>query len=160
MNWFEHNRFLGWFLIGLALGCLGVGLPFALAAQLLHPGKRVIVLNGDGSFGLNGMEFETAVRFNLPIVTLIGNDGQWGEIRLPQVAMMGEERAIATKLAPGTRYDKLAEAFGGYGELVTDPAQIVPALGRAFASGKPSIVNVLIDPDGVKKADAVRAYVL
>jgi acetolactate synthase I/II/III large subunit len=142
------------------LGCLGVGLPFALAAQLLNPGKRVIVLNGDGSFGLNGMEFETAVRFNLPIVTLIGNDGQWGEIRLPQIALMGEERAVATKLAPGTRYDKLAEAFGGYGELVADPAQIVPALERAFASGKPSIINVLIDPDGVRKADAVRAYVL
>lgn len=142
------------------LGCLGVGLPFALAAQLLNPYKRVIVLNGDGSFGLNGMEFETAARFNLPIVTLIGNDGQWGEIRLPQVALMGEERAVATKLAPGTRYDKLAEAFGGYGELVTDPAHIVPALERAFASGKPSIVNVLIDPDGVRKADAVRAYVL
>jgi acetolactate synthase I/II/III large subunit len=142
------------------LGCLGVGLPFALAAQLLHPDKRVIVLNGDGSFGLNGMEFETAVRFKLPIVTLIGNDGQWGEIRLPQVALMGEERAVATKLAPGTRYDRIAEAFGGYGELVEDPAQIAPALERAFASGKPSIVNVLTDPDGVKKADAVRAYVL
>jgi acetolactate synthase-1/2/3 large subunit len=142
------------------LGCLGVGLPFALAAQLLHPDKRVIVLNGDGSFALNGMEFDTAVRFNLPIVTLIGNDGQWGEIRMPQLQLVGEERAIATRLAPGTRYDKIAEAFGGYGELVEDPNEIVPALNRAFASGKPAIINVLVDPDGVKKADAVRAYVL
>jgi len=142
------------------LGCLGVGLPFALAAQLLHPDKRVIVLNGDGSFALNGMEFDTAVRFNLPIVTLIGNDGQWGEIRMPQLQLVGEERAIATRLTPGTRYDKIAEAFGGYGELVEDPNEIVPALNRAFASGKPAIINVLVDPDGVKKADAVRAYVL
>lgn len=142
------------------LGCLGVGLPFALAAQALYPHKKVIVLNGDGSFGLNGMEFDTAVRFGLPIVTLIGNDGQWGEIRLPQIALMGEERAVATELAPNVHYEKVAEAFGGYGEFVTDPNEIVPALKRAFASGKPAIVNVIIDPAGVTKADAVRAYVL
>ncbi len=142
------------------LGCLGVGLPFALAAQLLHPTARVIVLNGDGSFGLNGMEFDTAVRFNLPIITVIGNDGQWGEIRLPQRALVGAERAVATQLASGVRYDRIAEAFGGYGECVESPDQILPALERAAASGKPSIINVLIDPEGVQKADAVRAYVL
>jgi acetolactate synthase-1/2/3 large subunit len=142
------------------LGCLGVGLPFALAAQSLFPHKRVIVLNGDGSFGLNGMEFDTAVRFNLPIVTVIGNDGQWGEIRLPQLALVGEDRAIATRLSSGVRYDEIARAFGGYGELVQDPVDIVPAVERGLASGKPSIINVLIDPEGVAKADAIRAYVL
>lgn len=142
------------------LGCLGVGLPFALAAQALYPNKKVIVLNGDGSFGLNGMEFDTAVRFGLPIVTVIGNDGQWGEIRLPQIALMGEERAVATELAPNVHYEKVAEAFGGYGEFVTEPNEIVPAIRRAFASGKPAILNVMIDPAGVTKADAVRAYVL
>ncbi len=146
------------------LGCLGVGLPFALAAQVLYPNKKVIVLNGDGSFGLNGMEFDTAARFNLPIVTVIGNDGQWGEIRLPQIALMGEERAVATQLAPKAQYEKIADAFGGYGECVTEPNEIVPAIQRAFANAhsasKPSIVNVMIDPQGVTKADAVRAYVL
>lgn len=142
------------------LGCLGVGLPFALAAQALYPDKKVIVLNGDGSFGLNGMEFDTAVRFNLPIVTVIGNDGQWGEIRLPQIALMGEERAVATELAPNVHYERIADAFGGYGEFVTQPDEIVPAIQRAFVSGKPSIVNVMIDSAGVTKADAVRAYVL
>lgn len=146
------------------LGCLGVGLPFALAAQALYPDKKVIVLNGDGSFGLNGMEFDTAVRFGLPIVTVIGNDGQWGEIRLPQIALMGEERAVATALSPNVHYEKIAEAFGGYGEFVTEPGEIVPAIQRAFAhgkeTGKPAIVNVMIDPAGVTKADAVRAYVL
>lgn len=142
------------------LGCLGVGLPFALAAQALSPNKKVIVLNGDGSFALNGMEFDTAARFNLPIVTVIGNDGQWGEIRLPQIALMGEERAVATQLAPNTQYEKIADAFGGYGECVTNPNDIVPAIQRAFQGGKPSIVNVMIDPQGVTKADAVRAYVL
>lgn len=146
------------------LGCLGVGLPFALAAQVLYPNKKVIVLNGDGSFGLNGMEFDTAARFNLPVVTVIGNDGQWGEIRLPQIALMGEERAVATQLAPKAQYEKIADAFGGYGECVTEPNEIVPAIQRAFANAhsasKPSIVNVMIDPQGVTKADAVRAYVL
>src|SRR5581483_6849610 len=146
------------------LGCLGVGLPFALAAQLLHPNKKVIVLNGDGSFGLNGMEFDTAVRFNLPIVTVIGNDGQWGEIRLPQIALVGEERAIATELTPEAHYEKIAEAFGGYGEAVTEPNEIEPALRRALEFGKktckPSIVNVLLDPQGVIKANVLRAYVL
>lgn len=142
------------------LGCLGVGLPFALAAQLLNPGDKVLVLSGDGSFGLNGMEFDTAMRFKLPIVVVVGNDGQWGEIRLPQVALVGEERAVATQLAPETRYDLFAQAFGGYGELVDDPDEILPAVKRAFASGEPSVVNVLLDPEGVKKADAVRAYVV
>lgn len=146
------------------LGCLGVGLPFALAAQLLYPDRRVIVLNGDGSFALNGMEFDTAARFNLPIVTVIGNDGQWGEIRLPQVALVGTERAVATQLAPETHYEKIADAFGGHGEYVTQPDEIVPAVKRAFdfarRTSKPAIVNVILDPEGVVKADAVRAYVL
>jgi acetolactate synthase-1/2/3 large subunit len=75
-------------------------------------------------------------------------------------ALVGEERAVATQLAPDAHYEKIAEAFGGYGEYVTQPNEIVPAIRRAFACGKPSIVNVMIDPEGVTKADAVRAYVL
>jgi acetolactate synthase-1/2/3 large subunit len=142
------------------LGCLGVGLPFALAAQLLCTAKKVIVLNGDGSFGLNGMEFDTAVRFRLPIVVLVGNDGQWGGIRLPQLTLVGEERVIATQLSSNTRYDMIAQALGGYGESVESPGEVVPARRRAFASGKPAIVNVLLDPDGVREANAVRSYVL
>ena len=85
------------------------------------------------------MEFDTAVRFKLPIVTVIGNDGQWGEIRLPQIALMGEERAIATELAPRAHYEQIAGALGGYGEFVTDPTEIVPALQRAFAYGQRAI---------------------
>lgn len=146
------------------LGCLGVGLPFALAAQVLYPNKKIIVLNGDGSFGLNGMEIDTAARFHLPIVTVIGNDGQWGEIRLPQMALVGEERAVATALASDTHYEKIAEAFGGSGEYVTEPTEIVNVLERALEQAHrtrmPCIVNVMIDPAGVTKADAVRAYVL
>ena len=140
------------------LGCLGVGAPFAVAAQDLFPDKRVLIINGDGSFGLNGFEFDTAVRFGLPIVSIVGNDSGWGQIRGPQIGMVTEERAIATALAP-TRYDKIVEAMGGHGELVEDPAQIGPALERAFASGKPACINVTLDPGGMAKTGASTPYV-
>jgi acetolactate synthase-1/2/3 large subunit len=128
------------------LGCLGVGMPFAIAAKLARPEKRVMVLFGDGSFGLTGFEFDTAVRFGLPIIAIVGNDAAWGQMRKPQIASYGLDRAIATALAP-TRYDKVVEALGGHGELVTDPGEIVPALERAEASGKPACVNVMIHPN-------------
>jgi acetolactate synthase-1/2/3 large subunit len=141
------------------LGCLGVGAPFAIAAQHLYPERRVLILSGDGSFGLNGFEFDTAVRFGLPIVAIVGNDAGWGQIRGPQVQMVGAERAIATSLAP-TRYDKVVEALGGYGELVTMPGDIVPALERAFAVGKPACVNVMLDPGGMGKTGASSPYIV
>jgi acetolactate synthase-1/2/3 large subunit len=128
------------------LGCLGVGAPFAIAAKLLHPERPVFVIQGDGSFGLNGMDFETALRFKLPMVAVVGNDASWGQIRLPQVQLFGPEKSPATQLAP-TRYDKVVAALGGYGEHVTEPAQIRPALERAVASGTVACVNVLLDPE-------------
>ncbi|HEV8192485.1 MAG TPA: thiamine pyrophosphate-dependent enzyme, partial [Ktedonobacterales bacterium] len=129
------------------LGTLGAGTGFALAAKLARPDKQVAVLFGDGAFGLNGMEFETMARHNLPIVGVIGNDGQWAQIKHPQKAMLGH--STAADLASGTRYDQMVEALGGYGELVTEPDQIRPAIERAFASGKPACVNVLTDPNVV-----------
>ena len=141
------------------LGCLGVGAPFAIAAQHLYPQRRVLILSGDGSFGLNGFEFDTAVRFGLPIVAIVGNDAGWGQIRGPQVQMVGAERAIATSLA-ATRYDKVVEALGGYGELVTMPDEIAPALERAFASGKPACINVMLDPGGMGKTGASSPYIV
>ena len=128
------------------LGTLGVGMPFALAAQLAHPDKRVLIVYGDGSFGLNGFEFDTAVRFGLPIVGIIGNDHAWGQMLRPQAGLFGEDRLVATELA-ATRYDKVVEALGGHGELVTEPDQIRPALERAYASGKPACVNVMMRQD-------------
>ena len=141
------------------LGCLGVGAPFAVAAQHLYSDKKVLIINGDGSFGLNGFEFDTAIRFNLPIVSIVGNDAGWGQIRGPQINMMGEERAIATSLAP-TRYDKVVEALGGYGEHIEDPDEIGNALERAFASGKPACINVTIDPKGMAKTGASTPYIV
>jgi acetolactate synthase-1/2/3 large subunit len=127
-------------------GTLGVGFPFAIAAKAARPEKRVLLLCGDGTFGLNGFEIDTLVRHGLPIVCVVGNDGAWTQIREPQVAMVGEDRSVATKLATGTRYDRVAEALGGFGAFVTDAREIVPAIEAAFASGKPAVVNVLVDP--------------
>jgi acetolactate synthase-1/2/3 large subunit len=128
------------------LGTLGVGAPFAIAAQLANPGKRVVIVYGDGSFGLNGFEFDTAVRFGLPIVGIVGNDGAWGQMMRPQGAIYGWDRLQGTLLNV-TRYDKVVEALGGHGELVERPEQLRPALERAAASGKPALVNVVIRQD-------------
>jgi acetolactate synthase-1/2/3 large subunit len=136
------------------LGCLGVGAPFAIASKVLHPERTHWVIQGDGSFGLNGMDFETAVRFKLPMVCVVGNDAAWGQIRLPQVGMFGEDKSPATLLAP-TRYDKVVEALGGHGEHVTEPSQIRPALERAVASGTVACVNVMLDPEAPMKAGAM-----
>ena len=129
------------------LGTLGVGMPFAIAARVAFPHKEAFVLFGDGAFGLNGFEFDTAVRFNLPVVSVVGNNAAWNQIRYGQIARYGAARGgIANLLAP-TRYDRVVEALGGHGEHVTEPKHIRPALERARASGKPSCVNVMIDPD-------------
>jgi acetolactate synthase-1/2/3 large subunit len=135
----------GYWLDAGPMGCLGTGTGFAMAAQLARPGKKVLLLSGDGAFGLNGMEFESMARQKLPIVSIIGNDGAWGQIKHPQRAMIGH--ATAAELSPGIRYDKMVEALGGYGELVERPEDIRPALERAFASGLPACINVLIDPE-------------
>ncbi|HKE09928.1 MAG TPA: thiamine pyrophosphate-dependent enzyme, partial [Myxococcota bacterium] len=128
------------------LGTLGVGMPFALAAQLANPGKRVVIVYGDGSFGLNGFEYDTAVRFGLPIIGVVGNDGAWGQMMRPQGAIYGWNRLTGT-LLNYTRYDKVVEALGGHGEYCTRPDEIRPALERAAASGKPACVNVVIRQD-------------
>ena len=127
------------------MGCLGTGTGFAIAAQIARPDRKVLILHGDGAFGLNGMEFESMVRQQLPVVSIIGNDGAWGQIKHPQKAILGH--ATAAELSPGIRYDKMVEALGGYGELVLKPEDIRPALERAFAAGLPACVNVLIDPN-------------
>jgi len=133
-RWLDQGRF----------GCLGVGVPFAIAAKIVHPKSNVIIINGDGAFGLNGFEFDTAVRFNLPMVSVIGNDAAWGQIRGPQLNFYGADRAVASALA-NTRYDEVVRALGGYGESVEEPRAIRGALERARASGKPACVNVRID---------------
>jgi len=126
-------------------GCLGTGVPYGIAAKLARPDKNVVVLNGDGSFGLNAMEFDTAVRHNIPFVCVINNDCAWGMIKHGQEMSLGTDRLQCAEL--GLRhYEKVVEGLGGYGEFVTTDEEIIPALQRALASNKPACVNVLTDP--------------
>jgi acetolactate synthase-1/2/3 large subunit len=129
-------------------GCLGVGPPYALGVKTAKPAKQVVVVAGDGAFGLNGFEFETLTRFGTPVTFVIGHDAAWGEIRIPQIGIYGDDGEVATRLAP-TRYHRLTEAFGGHGEHVERPDELGPALERALGSGEPAIVNVMLDPDAM-----------
>lgn len=129
-----------WLRLG-PLGHLGAGLPFALASKLAYPEAQVFLFIGDGSFGFYAMEFDTAVRHNLPIVAVIGNDAAWGIDRQFQLAYYGRDVGTELRLA---RYDKVVEALGGHGEFVEQPEQLGPALERALAAGVPAAVNVAI----------------
>jgi acetolactate synthase-1/2/3 large subunit len=135
-------------------GCLGVGPPFAVAAKLLHPERRVLLIAGDGALGLNGMELETAVRFELPLTCIVGNDGGWGQIRNPQLSFFGADRAVATSL-PTTRFDLMVEALGGRGVLVREPKDIGPALERALSSDGVWCINVVLDPAAYRRTGQV-----
>ena len=129
-------------------GCLGVGPGYATGVHEAGFGGRIVCVMGDGAFGLNGLDFDTLVRFEIPAVLVVGNDGAWGEIRVPQVGMYGADAEIATRLAP-SRYERLCEVFGGHAEHVEAPAELAPALERALAAGEPAIVNVMLDPDAM-----------
>ncbi len=129
------------------LGTLGVGAPFAVAAGVAFPGNEVVALFGDGAFGLNGFEYDTLIRFNLPMVGIVANNAAWNQVRFLQLARYGTGgQNPASDLTP-LRYDRIVEAMGGHGEYVTRPFEIRPALERARASGKPACVNVMVDRD-------------
>jgi acetolactate synthase-1/2/3 large subunit len=125
-------------------GCLGSGPGYGLAAKLARPQRQVVLLQGDGAFGFSGMEWDTLVRHRLPVVSVVGNNGIWGLEKHPMEALYGY--SVVAELTPGTRYDEVARALGGHGELVSTPGELRPALERAFASGLPAVVNVLTDP--------------
>jgi acetolactate synthase-1/2/3 large subunit len=125
-------------------GCLGAGSGFAAAAQLARPGKQVCIVYGDGAFGLTGFDIETYVRFNLPIVSILGNNGAWNQTT--QGVLRRGGRGLGTFLSQETDYARIMEGMGGYGERVTEPDQIRPALERAFNSGKPALLDMVTDP--------------
>jgi acetolactate synthase-1/2/3 large subunit len=129
------------------LGTLGVGTPFALAAKVARPEEEVLVLFGDGAFGCTGFDYDTLLRFQLPVVGVVGNNAAWNQIRFGQLEKYGRQRGDVANLLAPTRYDRIIEAMGGHGEHVTEPADIRPALERARAAGKPALVNVMVDPD-------------
>ncbi len=129
-----------WLRLGSLAG-LGVGLPIGLAAQILRTDQPAIVITGDGSLGFYLAEMDTAVRFGLPVVIIVGNDGGWGIERELQLGTYGGDRTVACELRR-TRYDLVMKGFGGDGELVERPEQVQPAIRRALKSDKPYLINV------------------
>ena len=129
--------------VGNLMGCLGSGIPFGIVGKLAHPDRASVVVTGDGSFGLNGMEIETAVRHNIPVVIVVVNDQAWGMVKHGQELQYN--RVVGTDLGP-VRYDLMAEGLGAHGEYVTEVKDIVPALERAKNAGKPAVVNIITDP--------------
>jgi acetolactate synthase-1/2/3 large subunit len=125
-------------------GCLGTGMGYAIGARLTYPDRQVCVLLGDGAAGFSLMDVETLVRHKLPVVMVVGNNGIWGLEKHPMQALYGYD--VAADLQPGLRYDAVVEALGGAGETVSRPADLGPALRRAFDAGVPYLVNVLTDP--------------
>ena len=125
-------------------GCLGSGPGYALAAKLAHPARQVVLLLGDGAFGFAGMEFDTLARHGVAVVGVMGNNGIWGLEKHPMEFIYGY--SVAAELRPETRYDTVVEALGGQGSFVRTPAELRPALERAFAAEVPALVNVLTDP--------------
>jgi thiamine pyrophosphate-dependent acetolactate synthase large subunit-like protein len=125
-------------------GCLGTGPGYALAARLAHPDRQVVLLLGDGAFGFSGMELDTLARHGIAVVAVIGNNGIWALEKHPMEALYGY--SVVAELREGTRYDLVAEALGCEGSLVSEPSELRPALEQGFASGRPTVVNVLTDP--------------
>ena len=119
-----------------AFGCMGVGLPFGVGAKIARPNTQVVVLHGDGSFGINAMEIDTAVRHKVPVLCVISNNGGWTAD--PKQDKPGRNLGYS-------RYDKMAQDLGAHGEYVEKPHEIRAALDRAAASGKPAVVNVITD---------------
>ncbi|HST66867.1 MAG TPA: acetolactate synthase [Mycobacteriales bacterium] len=136
-------------------GCLGTGLGYAMAARLARPSSQVVLLLGDGAAGFSLMDVDTLVRHDLPVVMVVGNNGAWGLEKHPMRQIYGYD--VAAELRPETRYDEVVRALGGAGETVWSPAELGPALDRAFASGVPYLVNVLTDPDDAYPRSSVLA---
>ncbi|HYN33236.1 MAG TPA: thiamine pyrophosphate-dependent enzyme, partial [Ilumatobacteraceae bacterium] len=136
----------GWLDTG-PYGCLGNGLGYAIAARVVRPSSQVVLLLGDGAAGFSLMDVDSLVRHGLPVVMIVGNNGMWGLEKHPMQAIYGWD--MACDLQPGCRYDEVVRSLGGGGETVSSPAEIGPALDRAFASGVPYLVNILTDPSDI-----------
>ena len=127
-------------------GSIGTAVPFALAAKLARPAARVVAFSGDGGFGYHALELDTAVRYRLPVLIVVGNDARWGSEWHQQVDRYGENRIFETALLP-TRYDQLATALGAAGERVETAAALPAAVDRgyeALAAGRSYLLDVRI----------------
>ncbi|CUS51221.1 Acetolactate synthase large subunit [hydrothermal vent metagenome] len=134
-----------------ALGSLGVGTGFSMAAKLAHPNKEVVCLYGDGAFGMTAFDMETAQRFGAPYLAVVGNNSAMNQIRYGQLSKYGEERGDVGNKLGDVPFSKFGDMIGGYGEEVTEAGQIQPAMQRAreaiAKTGKCAVVNVWVDPN-------------
>lgn len=142
----------GGYIKGGPLGCMGVGLPFALGTKAANPGKPVILITGDGALGMNFMEFETAVRHKLPVTVVVCNDGSWGMTRNQIRITYGENAPLDGVMLGEIPFHKIAESMGGKGEFVSEAEHLEDAVKRALNSKKPAVVNVRTDPDAISPA--------
>jgi acetolactate synthase-1/2/3 large subunit len=133
-----------------ASGSMGYGLPAAVAAKAEFPNREVICFAGDGCFMMHGQEFATAVRYNLPIITVLVNNSMYGTIRMHQEREY-PGRVSATGLT-NPDFADLARAYGGHGETVRETAEFAGAFQRARTSGKPSIIEIILDPEAITPA--------
>lgn len=134
-------------LINGVAGTIGASLPFAIAAQRAHPDQPVLAVMGDGTFGFHMAEFDTAVRYGIPVIAVIGNDARWNAEYQIQLRQYGADRARNCDLLP-SGYHLVSEALGGFGALATTPADLSDALERAYRSGKPACINAMIESVG------------
>ena len=125
-------------------GSIGAGISFALASRVAKPNAPIIAVMGDGTFGFHSAEIDTAVRYGLDFVLLIGNDARWNAEYQIQLKDYGKDRTIGCELLPSS-YEKVCQAFGGHGELVTSSSEMLPAVKRAIESKLPSCLNVMIE---------------
>ena len=125
-------------------GAIGSALPYAIGARAALPDAPIVATLGDGTFGFHAAEIDTAARYALPFVAVVGNDARWNAEYQIQMREYGAERLVGCELAP-TRYDLTCASLGGHGELVTRSAEMAPAAARALASQRPACVNVMLD---------------
>lgn len=142
----------GIYVKGGPLGCMGVGVPFALGSKTAFPDRQVVLITGDGAVGMNLMEFETAVKHNLPFVCVVCNDQSWGMTKHQHWLTYGSDNTPAGHELPFIKFHEIVKAMGGYGELVKDSKDLIPALERAAKSGLPSLVNVITNPNATSAA--------
>jgi acetolactate synthase I/II/III large subunit len=142
----------GHYIKGGPLGCMGTGIPFALGAKAACPDNNIALISGDGAFGMNFMEFETAIRHDLPFVAVVCNDRGWGMTKHQMWISFGKNKPTTGVNLPLTPFHELAKVFGGYGEYVDDPKKLTRAIENGFKSGLPSIINVKTDPDAISRA--------
>ncbi len=142
----------GHYVKGGPLGCMGVGVPFAMGTKVAYPDKQVALISGDGAIGMNFMEFETAVRHKIPFVAVVCNDQSWGMTKRQLWLTYGRERPTVGVDLPLIPFHEVVKVLGGYGELVTEPSALRGALDRAFSSGVPALINVTTDPEAISPA--------